>query len=297
MEDATGGLLDDICREFDYNYALTCVGYAILILIIWQFIKINFVLPAKEGLITSPSSVLSGLNASAIIDGLGDDVADTSLLSETVLGGASGRYSKGADIKLKPTNGEEFGQTDPNMVKESIWGTAANWGDAETYPTTQPKTSTLGYNYANHVDLYGNTSNYNLTSSAADFAGDAEFSGATSQVIDRAGRDGYAGGRGLSHKEGLDNPDGDFDGDFSAYDIYGTRTNTPAQPLTASQKAGRALSDKTYDVKHGPTYGMYADMPVVLYNTADTLTADEWGLSADKIYRFNSYTWNEDKNY
>jgi len=270
----------------------------VILFFLWYFVKINFILNPR----------VNHKLKTHRPDGTFDDQLDVRLddnqragfINPTgyAPGGASGWYSKGQPVPLKDSDGSEFGDNPPVMVKESIWGTAANWGDAEKYPTRQPKTSTLGYNYANHMDMYGDTSDITQTSQAGSFASDSEFSGASSQVVDRAGRDGYSGGRGVSHREGLDNPDGDMDGDFGMYDIYATRTNTPSQPLTASQSAGRmADASGKISIKSGPSYGMYGDVPVALYNTADTATGDEWGLGSDKLYRVNSYTWNEDKNY
>lgn len=288
--DPSGVALNEIGLET--NYLLTCVCYIVILFFLWYFVKVNFILNHR-------------VNPKLRRDCKSSFTNFTDTVDATDAVGASGWYSKGKKVQLKESDGSEFGETNPQMVKESIWGTAANWGDAEKYKTKQPKTSTLGYNYANHIDMYGDTSDLTQTSQAGSFASDSEFSGstqlgsrATSQVVDWAGRDGYAGGRGLSHREGLDNPDGDVDGDFGMYDIYATRTNTPSQPLTASQSAGR-MADATgkVSIMSGPSYGMYGDVPVALYNTADTATGDEWGLGSDKLYRMNSYTWNEDKNY
>jgi len=291
---AKNGLLDN--NMMDMKYLLTCVCYIVILFFLWYFVKINFILNPRV------NYKLKSHNSYCILDNQNDDQNDDQndthhegFTNPTgyAPGGASGWYSKGRPVLLKDSDGSEFGNNPPVMVKESIWGTAANWGDAEKYQTKQSKTSALGYNYANHSDMYSDTS---VTHSAV--ASDSEFSGASSQVVDRAGRDGYSGGRGVSHREGLDNPDGDIDGDFGMYDIYATRTNTPSQPLTASQSAGRMadVSGKI-SIKSGPSYGMYGDLPVALYNTADTAKGDEWGLGSDKLYRVNSYTWNEDKNY
>jgi hypothetical protein len=287
---------------WDTKYLLTCVCYIVILFFLWYFVKINFILnPHVNHKLKHHEPDIPLSNDLLSNDLLSNDTVDTQRAGFTnptgyAPGGASGWYSKGQPVPLKDSDGSEFGDNPPVMVKESIWGTAANWGDAEKYPTRPSKTSSLGYNYANHSDMYSDTSD--ITHTPASFASDSEFSGASSQVVDRAGRDGYSGGRGVSHREGLDNPDGDIDGDFGMYDIYATRTNTPSQPLTASQSAGRmADASGKISIKSGPSYGMYGDLPVALYNTADTATGDEWGLGSDKLYRVNSYTWNEDKNY
>lgn len=283
---AAHNLIND--NMLDMKYLLTCVCYIVILFFLWYFVKINFILnPCVNHKLKHTGQHNDPLD-DPLNGSLDNQRAGFTNPTGYAPGGASGWYSKGQPVLLKDSDGSEFGDNPPVMVKESIWGTAANWGDAEKYKPKQSKTSALGYNYANHSDMYGVTHS----------AGDLEFSGASSQVVDRAGRDGYSGGRGVSHREGLDNPDGDVDGDFGMYDIYATRTNTPSQPLTASQSAGR-MADATgkISIKSGPSYGMYGDLPVALYNTADTATGDEWGLGSDKLYRVNSYTWNEDKNY
>jgi hypothetical protein len=224
-KDPTGGLLDDVNSVPEY---LTCLSYALVLILLWYFIKINFII-RPEGLTPGPSGPYSG------------------------------------DLVELPSGSLDDLEATPQMVQETIWGDMTP--DAAVKYKGRPAKTWASWP-GGHEELYGATGGRD---GAADEVR-AEI------VPDIAQRDGYAGGRGLSHREGLDNPDGDIDGDFMAYDIRGTRTNAPRQPLPVSR----------------PTSGMYGDVPVLLYNNADTQSADQWGLGSDKLYLFNSYSYNED---
>ena len=215
-QDPTGGLLDDVNSIPEI---LTCFSYALVLILLWYFIKINFIIQ-PEGLTPGPSGPYSG------------------------------------DLVELPSGSLDDLQAKPQMVQETIWGNMTS-DDAVKYKG-KPAATWASWP-GGHEELYG----------PAD-GGRAEI------VPDIAQRDGYAGGRGLSHREGLDNPDGDHDGDFGMYDIRGTRTNTPQQPMPVLR----------------PTSGMYGDVPVILYNSDDTQSANEWGLGSDKLYLFNSYSYN-----
>jgi hypothetical protein len=174
---------------------------------------------------------------------------------------------------------KEFGRNTPEIAKESIWGTSANWGDAEhltPYPTLENKLSAaLGYQYIDPVSMYDPQ--------------DPHQHEQLEQLQDL--QDGYAGGRAFSHRDSEEQPaeltSAALQDDLA--DVthnYNPRLNAPRQPLTASQIMGRP--------PNGPTYGMYADMPVVLYSDKDTKTADQWGAAYDKLYLYNSYRYNEE---
>lgn len=80
--------------------------------------------------------------------------------------------------------------------------------------------------------------------------------------------------------EGLNNPDGDENGDFDELGLSGVVTKFP--PMVQLTKPGEKPK---YNIQQG-TYG---DVPVVFYSNADYLYAGEWRVP-NKVYVKNTRT-------
>lgn len=86
-------------------------------------------------------------------------------------------------------------------------------------------------------------------------------------------------------KEGLDNPDGDLDGDFKVLGLSGVTTPQPATRLTPEGEQPAYRLDS----------GLYGDVPVVFFKDSDLLYSREWGMG-NNIYVPNTRTMFENVN-
>ncbi len=82
------------------------------------------------------------------------------------------------------------------------------------------------------------------------------------------------------HHEGLNNPDGDLDGNFDILGLPGVRSPLPP-PIK--------LTPDGEDPKYKLETGTYGDVPIVFFKDQDLLYANEWG-HGNMIYRPNTRT-------
>lgn len=87
------------------------------------------------------------------------------------------------------------------------------------------------------------------------------------------------------HKEGLNNPDGDLNGDFQVLGLSGVTTPIPATKLTPDGE------EPAYHLDSG-TYG---DIPVVFFKDSDLIYSREWGMG-NYLYLPNTRTMFENVN-
>lgn len=81
-------------------------------------------------------------------------------------------------------------------------------------------------------------------------------------------------------KEGLNNPDGDINGDFDILGLPGVIAPPPV-PIK--------LTPDGEEPKYKVETGTYGDVPIVFFKDQDLLYANEWG-HGNKIYRPNTRT-------